>query len=113
NSLPDAGRRPSNTVFVSMLADTVVRASNGDLPTGTYDLMTVPQWTWADVFGHYARQLGITFAPLLARSGRRVSVPAVEARLRGALALAPEGIAEWMYGWHLRRAAARPTPASS
>jgi nucleoside-diphosphate-sugar epimerase len=108
--LPDGGRRPSNTVFVACLADTVVRAAERALPMGTFDLVTQPQWTWADVFGYYAKEVGREFRPAEGPMLRPSLARVVEPRLRGALGVVPDAWASRAYGCHLRRMAIRQDP---
>jgi nucleoside-diphosphate-sugar epimerase len=100
--LPEGGRRPSNTVFVASLADVVVRAASGVLPSGTFDLVTQPQWSWADVFTHYANEVGCEFFPTDGPPVRPGLSAAVGARLRAGLAWMPDSVAERAYGLRLR-----------
>ena len=59
-TLPDGGTRPSNTVFTATIAQALVDIVNGKTAPGTFDLITSPQWTWRDVYAHYARESGIS-----------------------------------------------------
>ena len=111
--LPLSGTRPSNTVFVASLADVAVRAVEDRLPNGTFDLVTSPQWTWAEVFNWYAAELGVSFTGVSNGSFRWIHPETVMARLRGVLAIAPDGVAERIYGLHLRSMARSRRPPSN
>jgi nucleoside-diphosphate-sugar epimerase len=102
NQLPAGGRRPSNTVFVASLADVVVQAARGLLPTGTFDLISQPQWSWMHVFRHYANEIGREFLPTDGPYERRSLTAAMGPRLRAALAWMPDSLAERVYGLRLR-----------
>lgn len=106
--LPQAGRLASNTAFVASLADLVVRATRGSLPTGTFDLVTQPQWSWADVFAHYAKEAGREFFPTHGPSEHPALTEAMGARLRAVLAWMPDPLAQRAYGLRLRWKARRP-----
>jgi nucleoside-diphosphate-sugar epimerase len=126
------GRTVSNAVFAASLAETIVRVGHGEVPAGTYDLVNDPQWTWADVYAHYARQTGLPFtvmsadsqAPPVARmvrtaTGAAVGVllrPRVRVRLAFFMRWLPEGPNERLYvAYQVRRATreiAALTPAS-
>jgi len=63
-ALPHDGLRSSNTVFTAAIVDAIVQVAQAQgaqsIPKpGTYDLITFPQWTWLDVYKHYADQLGL------------------------------------------------------
>ncbi|MFA5890648.1 MAG: NAD(P)-dependent oxidoreductase [Actinomycetota bacterium] len=107
--LPDCGARPSNTVFVATLADAVARAAVGALSTGTFDAVTSPQWTWANVFRHHAEE-GHYVSQLVGGDTSSSLRDLVRSRARIILALAPDALAERAYGLHLRRRASyQPT----
>jgi nucleoside-diphosphate-sugar epimerase len=110
--LPEGGRRPSNTVFVASLADVVVQAARGLLRTGTFDLISQPQWTWADVFRHYANEIGREFYPADGPTERPSITAAIGPRLRAALAWMPDSLAERAYGLRLswKARSCRPPP---
>jgi nucleoside-diphosphate-sugar epimerase len=103
--LPEKGRRPSNTVFVASLADVVVQAARGVLPQGTFDLISQPQWSWMDVFQHYAKEIDREFVPTDAPLERPSLRAAIGPRLRVALAWLPDTLAERAYGFRLGRMA--------
>jgi nucleoside-diphosphate-sugar epimerase len=103
--LPEEGRRPSNTVFVASLADVVVQAARDVLPEGTFDLISQPQWSWTDVFRHYAKEIGREFVPTEAPVERPSLSAAIGPRLRVALAWMPDTLAERAYGFRLSRMA--------
>jgi nucleoside-diphosphate-sugar epimerase len=110
--LPREGRRPSNTVFVASLADVVVQAARGVLTEGIFDLITQPQWSWMDVFKHYAKEIGREFVPTEGPYERPSLAAAIGPRLRAAVAWTPDSLAERAYGLRLRRKArsCRPPP---
>jgi len=58
-ALPHQGGTPSNTVFVSTIVEALLQAASRRQAPGTYDLITAPQWSWHDVYSHYAAQLGM------------------------------------------------------
>jgi nucleoside-diphosphate-sugar epimerase len=63
-ALPHEGLRASNTVFTVAIVEAVVQitqtqAAQTAPKPGTYDLITLPQWTWLDVYKYYAAQLGL------------------------------------------------------
>lgn len=53
-TLPEGGDRPSNTVFTAMIAQGLMDIARGKVTAGTYDLVSSPQWTWREVYAHYA-----------------------------------------------------------
>jgi nucleoside-diphosphate-sugar epimerase len=58
-ALPHQGFRASNTVFTAAIVEAIVQITRTAPKPGTYDLITSPQWTWLDVYKHYATQLGV------------------------------------------------------
>lgn len=52
----NGGKGPSNTTFVSSLADALVRITDGRVEVGTYDLITCPQWSWEQVYAFHAER---------------------------------------------------------
>jgi nucleoside-diphosphate-sugar epimerase len=58
-ALPHEGRRASNTVFTAAIVEGIVQITQGAARPGTYDLITFPQWSWLDVYRHYAAELGL------------------------------------------------------
>ncbi|MCX5796857.1 MAG: NAD(P)-dependent oxidoreductase [Elusimicrobia bacterium] len=68
--LPGGGYRGSNTVFTAAIAEALVRIAHGEVPAGTFDLVSCPQWSWRDLYLHYAEQLHI---PADIRSGEESS----------------------------------------
>jgi nucleoside-diphosphate-sugar epimerase len=82
-ALPHDGRRASNTVFVTAIAEAIVQVARETPKPGTYDLITFPQWTWLDVYHYYANQLGL---PLhLTRADHMVSRKSGSGSARGAM----------------------------
>lgn len=69
----------SNTVYTVTLRDAIVAAVAGKVAPGTYDLMNVPQWTWAQVYEYEAHSLGEPLAV------RRVAAAARAGFVRGML----------------------------
>jgi len=59
-ALPHQGRRASNTVFVAGIVEAIVQVAQAVPRPGTYDLITLPQWTWLDVYQYYADQIGLS-----------------------------------------------------
>ena len=59
-ALPLRGDLPSNTVFVPSIAAAVLKVGSREVTGGTYDLISSPQWSWADVYRHYATESGET-----------------------------------------------------
>lgn len=108
--LKNEGRHNSNTVFVASLAAAIHRAALRELPVGTFDLVSAPQWTWREVFQHYADQHGVILR--VVPDETRISIrSAVSARAKIGLAYAPQRHAERAYGMYLlRRARTAPTP---
>jgi nucleoside-diphosphate-sugar epimerase len=108
-ALPYVGGRPSNTLFVASLAEVVVRATRQELPSGTFDLISSPQWTWERVFRFHANQRGIDLQ--ITPSAERTPLRAiVRSRVHSVLLLMPDRFSEWAYGRYLRWAASRPAP---
>jgi len=58
-ALPHQGLRASNTVFTATVVEVITQIAKAAATPGTYDLMTVPQWTWVEVYKYYAAQLGL------------------------------------------------------
>lgn len=56
-ALPHLGLRASNTVFTAAIVEAIVQVARAVPKPGTYDLITVPQWTWLDVYKYYAAQI--------------------------------------------------------
>jgi nucleoside-diphosphate-sugar epimerase len=54
--------RASNTVHVATIAEAILNAASGAAPSGTFDLMNVPQWSWQEVFESEARSVGVPAA---------------------------------------------------
>jgi len=69
-ALPREGMTASNTVFTSTIVEAILQAVNGAQSPGTYDLITSPQWSWREVYTHYASQAG---APLVLQTASRAS----------------------------------------
>jgi nucleoside-diphosphate-sugar epimerase len=61
-ALPRQGLTASNTVFTASIVEAIVQVARGEQRPGTYDLVTTPQWTWLEVYKHYASQLGMPLA---------------------------------------------------
>lgn len=57
-SLPFGGGRGSNTVFTATITEAIAEIAAGKVREGTYDLVTSPQWTWREVYAHYAAERG-------------------------------------------------------
>lgn len=132
--LVNAGLGPSNTTFVASFAEAVVKINRGSVAAGTYDLITNPQWSWAQVYQFYADQLGESLeivstpspAPITKRVVAGASGKATElllkqrVRERAAFAMrwVPEEIGEALYAnYQIRRARSEigqlePTPES-
>ena len=73
-ALPDEGSKPSNTVFTSTIVEALLQAANGRQSADTYDLITAPQWSWHDVYSHYASQLGVPLALVPGKSSRHANL---------------------------------------
>jgi nucleoside-diphosphate-sugar epimerase len=58
-ALPHDGQRASNTVFTVSIVEAIVQIVRAAPKSGTYDLITSPQWKWLDVYEYYAAQLGL------------------------------------------------------
>ena len=69
-ALPRAGQTGSNTVFVAAIVEAIVRVAKHSAKAGTYDLITFPQWSWLDVYRHYAQQLGLPLQLAAARGDK-------------------------------------------
>ncbi len=61
-ALPRQGLTASNTVFTTSIVEAIVQVARGEQRPGIYDLVTSPQWTWLEVYTHYAAQLGVPLA---------------------------------------------------
>jgi hypothetical protein len=72
-ALPEEGSKPSNTVFTSTIVEALLQAANGRQSPDTYDLITAPQWSWHDVYSHYASQLGVPLMLTPGKSSRQAS----------------------------------------
>lgn len=48
------GEFPSNSVFVTAVTDALATVALKPPDPGTYDLISQPQWSWADVYRHYS-----------------------------------------------------------
>ena len=57
-ALPHGGSRASNTIFTTAIVEAIVQIARSNATPGTYDLITVPRWTWLDVYQYYAAKLG-------------------------------------------------------
>jgi nucleoside-diphosphate-sugar epimerase len=55
-ALPRQGLTASNTVFTASIVEAIVQVARGEQRPGIYDLVTSPQWTWLEVYAHYASQ---------------------------------------------------------
>lgn len=51
-----ADDRPSNTVYTCTIADAILKIAAGKEEPGTYDLMSVPEWSWREVYSYEAEQ---------------------------------------------------------
>jgi nucleoside-diphosphate-sugar epimerase len=58
-ALPHQGTTASNSVFTATIVEAITRAAQGVARPGTYDLITLPQWTWLKVYEYYASRLGL------------------------------------------------------
>lgn len=112
-ALANEGRNASNTVLVAALAEAVHLAASGDLPVGTFDALSWPQWTWADVYRFHAEESGLEHR--LSAAERHRDEPrtgklrgAFRSRSRGLLLVIPEGASERAYGAYLRKKATQP-----
>lgn len=81
--------RASNTVYVATIVDAILQVVADRIPTGTYDLMNVPQWTWREVFVYESRGLGR--APIFRVVGdpARAGIAGAVGQLAGVLAGMP------------------------
>lgn len=73
-ALPEEGSKPSNTVFTSTIVEALLQAANGRQSPDTYDLITAPQWSWHDVYSHYASQLGVPLALVPGKSSHHANL---------------------------------------
>lgn len=56
--LPDPSRA-SNTSYVQAICDAILAVADGrDAPSGRYDLVNKPQWSWQEVYAFEAKQIG-------------------------------------------------------
>jgi nucleoside-diphosphate-sugar epimerase len=58
-AVPDLGRRASNVAHTVTVADAVLRVAAGSDPPGTYDLLSIPTWTWQEVLADEAARAGV------------------------------------------------------
>lgn len=87
-SLPRSGAGPSNTVFVSGLAAAMLKITQGAVPQGTYDLISPPEWTWADVYQYYAAQLDLRLTVVDADPPRSAAMKIRSLVTKGAIDIA-------------------------
>lgn len=120
--LPAGGDRASNTVFAATLAEATHLTSEFRVASGTYDLVTHPQWTWRQVYEYHAAQKGISLnivqSPnghqikqmiwrVASASAERLSRTQIREHLLTAVQLAPTAVADRAYGAYLRAGARR------
>jgi hypothetical protein len=55
-SIPDC---PSDTVFAFTIAEALANIALGKEKPGLYTMVSVPQWSWKELFEHYAARCGI------------------------------------------------------
>jgi nucleoside-diphosphate-sugar epimerase len=75
-------RTPSNTLFVTTIADAVLKISDGRERPGLYTLVSAPQWSWTQIVEHYAGRNGLRVNAVEVEVGP----PVRAASLRGLLA---------------------------
>ncbi len=63
----------SNTVYTATIREAILHVISGSAPSGTYDLMNNPQWSWQQVYEFEAAESGIPLA--VERSAASLPVP--------------------------------------
>jgi nucleoside-diphosphate-sugar epimerase len=61
-AMPEGGAKLSNTVYTATIVDALLKLREGRVHPGIYDLMSVPQWTWRQVYEFEAARSGLTLA---------------------------------------------------
>lgn len=91
----------SDTVFIYSIAEALVQIARGQETPGKYTLVSTPEWPWLDVYGYYARRLGIEpHAVLYAPESNEVRMLD---RLAGGLRSAVVSSRDIVSGYLLRR----------
>lgn len=83
----------SNTVYTAAIVGAIMQIIRGTAPSGTYDLMNSPPWTWREVYEYEAQVCGVDFGPAVTAEAPRRSGPRLLRklimRLAGAVTSAP------------------------
>ena len=79
--------RSANLTLTADIAGALVDVASGKAgPPGVYDLVTLPNWTWREVYAHEAAHIGKPLVLCGVRQSRDQSGPGFTSKLRNALA---------------------------
>lgn len=101
-ALPTRGEIPSNTIFVASVAAAVLKMARHEVPAGTYDLISSPQWSWSDIYRYYANESGEDLSIVDAAPQPRVSGKLAAALTKSASDLVLQQRVRERLGWFLR-----------
>ncbi|MBK9180746.1 MAG: NAD(P)-dependent oxidoreductase [Acidimicrobiales bacterium] len=105
-SLPAAGERDSNTIYVASIAEALMNVADGRARQGVYDLVSWPQWSWRQVYEEHAQAIERR-AQISRGRGPGWSRDRLRRALRDRLLVVPQHLptaaGERLYGAYLQR----------